>query len=307
MILVMFLGVLLTIALVLLGLREFAASAAGRRQAVAGAETLDGDRPGGSLVDELDARLRRMRVGRWVERELDLAGVRRRPIVVLSAAAAVALVSTYIIWKLLAPLLAVLGLVAGYLAIRWYLRREQARRTEAFVGQLPELARVLANASYAGLSLPTAIGIAGEELAEPAHTELSRVATRLKFGAPLATALDELRGRVGSREVGVLISTLVVASRSGGSLVTALRSIADTLEQRKETRREIQTVLAQVVATSYIVVFMGVVILLMLNAFNSGTVAKMTTEFIGQLALAVSGLLFGGGFLMIRRMTRIDL
>ena len=49
------------------------------------------------------------------------------------------------------------------------------------------------------------------------------------------------RGRLPSREVAVLVSTLLVSARSGGSLVTALRDIADTLEARKETRREVRT------------------------------------------------------------------
>ena len=210
-------------------------------------------------------------------------------------------------WTLLAPLLGVLGLLLGLLGVRAYLRRARERRREAFVGQLPELARVLANASYAGLSLPTAIAIAGDELAEPARTELSRVATRLRFGAPLTRALDDLRERVGSRETSVLISTLVVASRSGGSLVTALRDIAETLDQRKETRREVKTILSQPVVTSYFVIVLGVVMLLMLNAMQPGTVERMTREPIGQVALLVSAGIFGGGFWAIRRITRMDI
>jgi tight adherence protein B len=37
-----------------------------------------------------------------------------------------------------------------------------------------------------------------------------------------------------------------------------------------------------------------------------GTVETMTTSPAGQAALVVSGTLFAGGFLVIRRMTRID-
>jgi Flp pilus assembly protein TadB len=38
-----------------------------------------------------------------------------------------------------------------------------------------------------------------------------------------------------------------------------------------------------------------------------GTVETMTTSPAGQVALIVAGALFAGGFLAIRRMTRIDL
>ncbi|NHA69460.1 type II secretion system F family protein [Phycicoccus flavus] len=306
MIIAIVLGAMLASVLALVGAREFARAARERHVAITGAESgLGDDEP--STLEVFDGWFRRTRPGRWLVRELDVAGIDRRPSVVffggvlLGAAIAVAL------WTLLAPLLGVFGLVLGAVGVRLYLRRARERRREAFVGQLPELARVLANASYAGLSLPTAIAIAGDELAEPARTELSRVATRLRFGAPLTSALDDLRERVGSRETSVLISTLVVASRSGGSLVTALRDIAETLDQRKETRREVRTVLAQPVVTSYFVIVLGVVMLLMLNLMQPGTVDKMTRQPLGQGALAVAFAIFGGGFYAIRRITRMDI
>lgn len=299
-------GPVLVVVLALLAMREFAGSARERHRAISGAESGLAEDDIGPL-QLFDRWFRRTRPGRWLERELEFAGIDRAPSVVFFGGALLGIVMVVLIGNLLAPLLAVLGLALGFLGVRIYLKRAQERRREAFVAQLPELARVLANASYAGLSLPTAIGIAGDELSEPARTELSRVATRLRFGAPLTTALDELRQRVGSRETSVLISTLVVASRSGGSLVTALRDIATTLEQRKETRREVKTTLAQPVATSYFVIVLGVLMLLMLNTMQPGTVDKMTRSVIGQAALIISFSIFGFGFWAIRRMTRMDI
>ena len=48
-----------------------------------------------------------------------------------------------------------------------------AVRTEHFITQLPELARMLANATQAGLALRTAVGMAAEELEAPAGEELA--------------------------------------------------------------------------------------------------------------------------------------
>ena len=305
MIAVILLGPVIVAVLLLLAAREFARSARERHSALVGADTGDDDEI--SSLELFDRWFVRTRPGRWLARELEFAGIERRASVVFCGGVGIGLVAAVLVWTLLAPILGVISVTLGLLAVRGYLRRARERRREAFVGQLPELARVLANASYAGLSLPTAIAVAGDELAEPARTEMSRVATRMRFGAPLARALDELRERVGSRETSVLISTLVVASRSGGSLVTALRDIAVTLDQRKETRREVKTTLAQPVATSYFVIILGIAMLLMLNGMQPGTVDKMTRQPIGQIALLVSFLIFGGGFWAIRRMTRFDI
>ena len=303
--LMIILGALVAVVLFLLGVREVLGVRAARRRAVTNAESqLQVET--GSLFNEYDVWLRKTRIGRWLQNQLELAGVERPVALVFSAGAATAILATVLLWSFVAPLLAVLGIAVGYLAIRWYLGREQSRRREAFITQLPELARVLSNASYAGLSLPTAIAIAAEEMPEPAHTELGRVATQLKFGRPLATALAELQTRVGSRETNVLISTLVVSARSGGSLVTALRGIADSLEQRRETRREINTTLAQAKATASLVIVIGIGMLLMLNLIKSGTVDMMTRRPAGQIALVLAAVLFGGGYFVIRRMTKID-
>lgn len=290
--------------LVVLGVRDLVEMSADRRRAVLSAEStrLSDD---ASLLKEMDQRLVRTRLGRWLKNELDVAGVEVRPVLVLAVAILVGGIVTYVLWNYVAPTLALLGIVAGYLALRWYLDREQQRRREKFTAQLPELARVLANASYAGLSLPTAVAIAGDELAEPARTELGRVANAMKFGASLDSALAELKERVGTRESNVLISTLIVSARSGGSLVTALRDIAEALDQRKETHREVQTTLAQAVATSNMIVLVGFGILFLLNTIEEGTVQKMTTDIVGQIVLVVAATLFATGVILIRRMTKV--
>lgn len=299
------LGSLCAVLLFVLALRQFFWVLMHRRRAIGAAEFSRADRDF-SLVKDVDTRLVQTRVGRWLARELDLAGLSHRPVMVLAVGLGVTLVGTYVLWRFISTVLAVLGVAMGVMLVRRYLRRAQARRREAFIAQLPELARVLANASHAGLSLPTAVAIAGSELPEPAKSELGRVATRLNFGAPLATAIQELNDRVGSRETNVLMSTLIVASRSGGSLVSALRDIAETLDQRKETRREVTTILSQSVASSNLVIGMGFAMLFLLNGIKPGTVDRMTREPIGQVALIAGGSLFVAGYLIIRRMTKID-
>jgi tight adherence protein B len=304
--LLILLGSLLAAGALVVGVGDFLSVGAGRRKLV---QTVLGDDAyrEADRIERWDRVFRTTRAGRRLELEMTLAGVDRRPIVVFGAGAGIGLVAAILLWTLLAPLFGVLGVTAGLFAVRAYLGRERARRLEAFVAQMPELARVLANATNAGLSINTAVGVAAIELAEPARTELQRVSERVTFGAPLEAALAELHERLASREVAVLTSTLVVSARSGGSLVTALRDIADTLETRKETRREIRTTLAQALVTGYIVIGLGFVILIGLNVVYPGTVQKMTTELIGQAALAIAAVLFTSGFLIIRRMTRIAL
>ena len=306
MVLIVLLGSVLATLSALLGIRALVGLASQRRRISAAAAGWDdtSDQP---ALDRLNQWFRRTRLGGAVERELTLAGLPQRAVVVVLVAALAGFVTAYVLWTSLAPVFGVLGLAVGALGLRAFIRRAKQRRLEAFIVQMPELARVLANATNAGLSIPTAIGIASEELDSPAGPELAEVATALRFGEGLEPALDAMGERLPSREVAVLLSTLVVCSRSGGSLVTSLRDIADTLEDRKETRREIRTTLAQSVATGYMIIGLGVGMLFLLNAIQPGSVEAMTSSIVGQVSLVVSGGLFTLGFLLIRRMTKFDL
>ncbi len=292
--------------LLVIGLIDLASGPLSQRQAAG--QSVD-EEEGGSTARRargMDRWFRRTSLGRYLERELLLAGIKRSPLVVAAIGAACALIGAVLLWRLFAPAFGVIGLAAGALVVRGYIRRAKDRRQEAFIGQMPEMARVLANATQAGLSIQTAIAIAGDELDEPARGELQRVAVNLAFGNDIERALGEVRERLPSREVGVLMATLLVSARAGGSLVTSLRTIADTLEERKQTRREIRSTLAQAVATGYTVILMTFALLLLLNLISPGTVEEMTRNPFGQAALVFAAALNTVGFLIIRRMTRIE-
>jgi tight adherence protein B len=302
-----FIGLTAFTLLFILGVAQFAADADQHRLILAGGleGTLRSEGPQSPLA-RASHRFNRTRLGRWLERELALSGISSPPILVFLGVLVVTAVMPYLLARLLAPAFAVVGLAAGYLLLRGWLRRSRDRRRERFVQQIPELARVLSNAVNAGLSITTAWVVAEDEMAEPARSEIQRLNAAVRFGTPLEDAMLALNDRLPAREVRVLMSTLVVSVRSGGSLIGALREISFTLDDRKEVRREVRTTLAQARATGALITIMGVGILLGLNAIQPGTVDRMTRNLLGQVALVVSLGLFLMGHLMVQRMTRIE-
>lgn len=297
-------GCLLAATLFVLGVADLAAVSAVRRNLVV--SVVDEDAAMTSRLDRWDRVFAKTRTGRWMQQQLLLADIDRPPLLVLLATLGATVVATYLLWKALAPAFGIGGLVAGFLGVRSYLERGRTRRREAFIAQMPQLARVLANSANANLSITTAVVNAGRELDDPAGEEMRRVSDNLQFGAGIEDALNEVKDRLPSREVALLVSTLIVCARSGGSLVTSLRDIAVTLDDRKEVRREVRTTLAQALFTGYLIVAMGFGLLFLLNALRAGTVEKMTTTPLGQAALVIALGLFAGGLLLIRKMTRID-
>ncbi len=72
----------------------------------------------------------------------------------------------------------------------------------------------------------------------------------------------------------MLVTTLVLSSRAGGTLVESLRNLTETLEERKETRREVRTTLSQVTVTAYAVPAIGIGALLLLNRMAAGCAGR---------------------------------
>ncbi|CAM5318261.1 MULTISPECIES: type II secretion system F family protein [Streptomyces] len=255
---------------------------------------------------DLDRRLRRTRLGRWLERRLAATGLDVTPgeffAAVLATVAALWLIGQATLAPFFGPLAGLLGVWAAVQFLNW----QRQKRIERFINQLPELARILANATQAGLALRTAIGMAAEELEAPAGEELAKVADQLAVGHSLDDALGELADRLPSRELVVLVTTLVLSNRAGGQVVSALRNLTETLEERKETRREIRTQLSQVTMTSYAVPVLGVGALFLMNGVKDGALDRMTGSPVGQACVIVAFAMYTVGFVLIRRMSRID-
>lgn len=255
---------------------------------------------------KVDRRLRRTALGRRIEVKLAVTGldltVGEFFVYGCAAIAGLWMVAASFLAPFFGPVAGLIGLWAANAFLNW----QRARRTERFVNQLPDLARILANATQAGLALRTAIGIAAEELDAPAGEELARVADRLAVGHSIEEALGEIAERLPSRELVVLVSTLVLSARAGGAIVESLRNLTVTLEQRKETRREIRTQLSQVTVTAYLVPVMGVGSLLLVDLLMPGALDRMTGSVIGQTAVLVAIGLFAVGFVLIRRLSKID-
>jgi tight adherence protein B len=254
----------------------------------------------------LDRRVRRYAWGRRLGSRLAATGSALTPGQFTAAFTGVVagawIAAAVVLAPFFGPVAALLAAWAGYSYLSW--RRRV--RTERFIAQLPDLARVLANATQAGLALRTAVSMAAEELDAPAGEELRKVSDAMALGHSVEDALAELQQRLPSRELIVLVSTLVLSSRAGGSVVESLRNLTVTLEERKETRREVRTQMSQVTVTAYAVPVIGIGSLLLLDRIMPGSLAALTGSGIGRVLVLVSLAMYVVGFVLIRRMARID-
>lgn len=239
-------------------------------------------------------------------RRIAAAGLGWSPVTVvlgvLAAMAVMLVVGKFLVGYIASTVLALLLPAAG---LQW-LSRKAARRREDFTAQLPELARIIANGNSAGLSVGRCVAMAGRELSEPAGGEMLRVAAHLDLGWSLDRALHALAERLPSREINVLVRTIVIQSRTGGALTDALAEISQTLEDRKELRREVRTVILGSAMSGYAVMIIGAAAIILLNVLKPGMLDNLAGSIPGRIILIVSLALFLIGGALMRVVSRVE-
>ncbi|MCE5258464.1 MAG: type II secretion system F family protein [Chloroflexi bacterium] len=138
----------------------------------------------------------------------------------------------------------VVGAVAGYVPI-FYLSTRAKRRKQAFANQLPEVLTLLVGALRAGHGLSQAMIDLTEQMPPPASEEFGQVVRAVNLGVPISVALNSLSERIGTGDIELIVTAIVVQSELGGNLATTLETISDTIRDRIRMKREIRVLTSQ--------------------------------------------------------------
>ncbi|WP_407318714.1 type II secretion system F family protein [Isoptericola halotolerans] len=270
-------------------------------------ESADLHRPaGGSVTARFDERLARTRRGQALVALLSGAGLSWSPSLFLAGSGTGAVLAGALVLPVAGWVTAVLTVLLVVVGVRRWLDRRRKQRVDRFVAQLPELARLLANGASAGLAVRRSLEMAAAEMDEPAASEIALVGAELSVGRALPDALGGLTVRLPSRELSVLVQTLTIQGRSGGELVTALSGIGHALEERRRLRREVVTATMGAQFSGYTVIFLAFAAVALMNVFSPGVVDRMITNLVGQVVLLVAGGLFLVGYVVVRRVAKVE-
>ncbi|MBO0608756.1 type II secretion system F family protein [Myceligenerans salitolerans] len=298
-------GLVVTLLMAAATVATLANNAEIERRIVESAE-LDGKQRVGVFV-RLDERLHRLRWGQRLEALLAGSGLPTwSPSMFLTATATASLAAGLVVLPLFGRATAALAMLIVVVAVRSWLERRRKQRVDRFVAQLPELARLLANGASAGLAVRRSLEMTAEEMAEPARSEVAQVSAEMALGRSLQQALGALSDRLPSRELSVLVQTLSIQGRAGGALVTALSGIGSTLEERRRLRREVATSTLGAQVSGYTVIFLAFGAVALMNVFSPGVVDEMLTNLIGQVVLLIATSLFVLGYVLVRRLAKVE-
>jgi tight adherence protein B len=240
------------------------------------------------------------------ERALDRAGFKMGPaefIVLVGAAALVALaLGLLAAGPVVGVLLAGFALAAALVVVT--IRSD--RRKAAFAEQLDDILALLASNLRAGHSLPQALDSLTGDVEEPASSEIIRAVTQVRVGRDLSEALADVAERMDSDDFRWITQAISIHRQVGGNLAEVLDTVANTIRERGQVRRQVASLSAEGRLSAYVLIALPFFVVLFLSLVNPGYLAVFTTTAIGWAMLVVAVVLMVVGIFWLRATVKVE-
>jgi tight adherence protein B len=210
-------------------------------------------------------------------------------------------------WLLAGPL-AGLALAAGGPRLLGAVVRERRRRHRAALERAaPAVARALADALGAGLTIPAALAEAarGCDPADAVAVELRACADALALGASLEVALARLCARAGSRAWDVLAAAILLQRDAGGDLATLLRELAAAQEEAARLLGEARAATTQARFTGLVVALLPAGAAALAELASPGALTGLAREPLTAWLAGFALVLQAIALVAIRRLARV--
>ncbi|MCH6555898.1 MAG: type II secretion system F family protein [Chloroflexi bacterium] len=251
----------------------------------------------------------------WAERtrsQLERAGLALKLHEYVALRVLVALVAFVVVLALgnghaLAFLLGIVAGVVGYMLPAFYVRMRVTRQVRKFNDQLADMLTMVSNSLRAGFGLLQGLDLAAEQSQPPMSTELRHLLRDTRMGASIETALESMGERVGSYDMDVVITAILIQRSVGSNLSEVLDTVAHTIRERARIQGEINTLTAQKKLSGIVIGLMPVAFVLMMLVISFDYMSALFTDPLGRFLLVVAIVLDIVGILIIKRIVSVDI
>lgn len=204
-----------------------------------------------------------------------------------------------------APLAVVLAVVGWQLPRAW-VQRLATRRLDAIEAQLPNALTAVAKSLRAGSGLLQALAFAAEDTPAPLGDELTRTLRELRLGADPEQVFTALSERVGSPDLDIAVTAILIQRSVGGNLAEILSTVTATIRERALLHAEVKVLTTRQRVTGNLMAAMPVLVAAAFITLNPDVGRLLIDTFAGRVSLAI-GLAFEvGGLFLIRRLAVIE-
>lgn len=186
-----------------------------------------------------------------------------------------------------------------------YIRQRRKKRRTEMESQLTEAISILCNALRAGHSFQTAMNNIAGEMTGTVSEEFGRVFRENQHGMTMEECLGGMCERIGSPDLEMLCTAILIQREVGGNLAEVLENISGTISARLALKTEIKTRTASGRLSGYIVGALPILILIAITAINPEYSSTLFATEAGWIMLGAGGVMELLGFLVIGKVVNI--
>jgi len=185
------------------------------------------------------------------------------------------------------------------------LRIAKARRLAAVNTQLGDALAMISNTRRAGFGFAQALEMVSREMPPPISKEFARCLQEMNLGLGTEDALQNLVARVGSDDLDLMVTAVIIQRQVGGNLAEILDKIRDTIRERVRIKGEIRTLTAQGRISGLIIGLLPVALALILLIINPGYLRELFNSPAGLAMVAYAAVSEVIGVVLVRRIMNI--
>ncbi len=224
---------------------------------------------------------------------------------IINVAAIIVLpVLTWIISRDIPATLAVLAMAILLPAMVYKSMRK--RRLSRFEQQLPDALAMISGAMRAGASLNIALEGLVKEQPAPISQEFELLLKEQRLGVDFDESLKGMEERIPIPDFSMLVTALRINREVGGNLAETMETLGETLRRKAMMEGKINSLTAQGKLQGIVMTGLPVLLAFLLNIMEPEAMSKLWTTTIGWVVLGVVIIMLIMGYLMIRKITSID-
>ncbi|GGI18509.1 MAG: type II secretion system F family protein [Oxalicibacterium faecigallinarum] len=204
------------------------------------------------------------------------------------------------------PVFVTFSAIATLILPKVYIKALSTRRLKRFEEQLPDALLMISGAMRAGASLNVAMESMVKEQRPPLSQEFELLLREQRLGVDFDTALVNMEKRNPLQDFSLVVSGLRISREVGGNLAEILESLATTLRDKATMEGKIRSLTAQGKMQGLIMSCLPLLIMAALNWLEPKAMGMMFTTLFGWITLAVILTMIVIGYLLIRKITNID-
>lgn len=194
----------------------------------------------------------------------------------------------------------------GYLLPFWFYCWKFRKRQELIESKLLDFTMSLANSMKAGLGLPQALEAVTKRLSGPIQEEFQQILREYRLGLELTEAFERLASRVPCEDIKLLVTSIKLTIKTGGSLVEVLDEMVSTIRQRTEFQEKVKNMTAQGRFEAIAISFAPVLAFGILWLIDRELMMPLLTTGTGWCALGIIATLIAIGFYVINKIVTIE-